>query len=89
MARPPGAVVPRSGQRTPQLGRGLRPVPGAIDDLYAHGGEFARLWDGPIHAPDGLDRLRVPDGDAQVDFDKDVLTLTPGDLRIVVFTRSG
>ena len=43
----------------------------------------------PIHASDGLDRLRVPDGDAQVDFDKDVLTLTPGDLRIVVFTRPG
>jgi transcriptional regulator with XRE-family HTH domain len=59
-----------------------------IEDLYARGGEFARLWDDPPHAADDLDRLGVPDGDGgQLHFDKDVLTLTPGDLRVVVFTR--
>ncbi|MCA2213514.1 helix-turn-helix domain-containing protein [Jidongwangia harbinensis] len=60
-----------------------------IDDLYARGGEFARLWNEPSPvAADDPDRLGVPDGaGGRTHFDKDVLTLTPGDLRVVVFTR--
>ncbi|GAA3926142.1 helix-turn-helix domain-containing protein [Actinoplanes auranticolor] len=59
-----------------------------ISDLYARGGAFTRLWDGPPDQPDGLDRLDVPDGHGgRTSFDKDVLTLAPGDLRLVVFTR--
>jgi hypothetical protein len=59
-----------------------------IADLYARGGEFARLWDNPSDPVEELDRLSVPDGaGGQLDFDKDVLTLSPGDLRVVVFTQ--
>ena len=59
-----------------------------ISDLYARGGPFARLWDNPANHPDDLDRLSVSDGrGGQTPFDKDVLTLTPGDLRVVVFTQ--
>lgn len=59
-----------------------------IGDLYARGGAFARLWDDPFDHLDGLDRLHVPDGSGgRTLFDKDVLTLAPGDLRVVVFTE--
>jgi hypothetical protein len=59
-----------------------------IADLHARGGPFAELWDRPPDRPDDLDRLTVPDGrGGQTLFDKDVLTLTPGDLRVVVFTQ--
>ncbi|WP_433731961.1 helix-turn-helix domain-containing protein [Actinoplanes sp. CA-051413] len=63
----------------------LRPL---ISDLYARGGAFARLWDGSPDPPDSLDRLDVPDGrGGRASFDKDVLTVSPGDLRLVVFTQ--
>jgi hypothetical protein len=59
-----------------------------IGDLYAFGGAFARLWDDPPDHPEVLDRLHVPDRrGGRTPLDKDVLTLTPGDLRLVVFTR--
>ncbi|MEV6633730.1 helix-turn-helix transcriptional regulator [Actinoplanes sp. NPDC051470] len=59
-----------------------------IADLRALGDGFVRLWEDPAAHPDGLDRLRVPDGrGGRTSFDKDVLTLTPGDLRLVVFTQ--
>jgi transcriptional regulator with XRE-family HTH domain len=60
-----------------------------IRDLRTHGGPFARLWDGPSDRPTAdLDRLHVPDGrGGRTPFDKDVLTLNPGDLRVVVFTQ--
>lgn len=66
---------------------GLRSL---IGELYARGGDFARLWDDdPAPAADDLDRLGVPDGTGgRTPFDKDVLTLTPGDLRVVIFTRA-
>jgi len=58
-----------------------------IGDLHARGGVFPQLWNGPVRTPDG-DRIHVPDGQGgRTAFDKDVLTLTPGDLRVVVFTR--
>ncbi|WP_249998496.1 helix-turn-helix domain-containing protein [Actinoplanes sp. M2I2] len=59
-----------------------------IGDLYARGGEFARLWDDPSEPADTADRLGVSDGRGGLaHLDKDVLTLMPGDLRVVVFTR--
>jgi transcriptional regulator with XRE-family HTH domain len=59
-----------------------------ISDLRTRSGEFARMWDGPSDTMDALDRLDVPDGrGGRTSFDKDVMTLTPGDLRVVVFTR--
>lgn len=59
-----------------------------ISDLYALGGVFAELWDVPSGVPGGTDRLNVPDGrGGETTFDKDVLTLDPGDLRVIVFTR--
>ena len=58
-----------------------------IADLRAHGGEFARLWDAAPAMAHDHDRLNVPDPEhGRADLDKDVLTLAPGDLRVVVFT---
>ena len=59
-----------------------------IADLHARSAAFTRLWQDPSAHEDGLDRLHVPDGrGGRTLFDKDVLTLTPGDLRVVVFTE--
>lgn len=59
-----------------------------ISDLHARSGDFASLWDGPSDPGVELDRLSVRGGPGgPVDFDKDVLSLSPGDLRVVLFTQ--
>ncbi|MFI2362845.1 helix-turn-helix domain-containing protein [Promicromonospora sp. NPDC019610] len=60
-----------------------------ITDLHARSQEFSRLWDAPP-APGGhADRLRVPSPvHGHLYLDLDVLTLSPGDLRVVVYTAS-
>ncbi|GAA1657439.1 helix-turn-helix domain-containing protein [Actinoplanes couchii] len=58
-----------------------------IGDLRARSPEFALLWDAPPSRTGPADRLRVPSpehGDLYLDLD--VLTLNPGDLRVVVYT---
>jgi transcriptional regulator with XRE-family HTH domain len=58
-----------------------------IADLRARGGEFVRLWDAAPAKAHSHDRLIVPDPEhGRADLDKDVLTLAPSDLRLVVFT---
>ncbi|WP_216897816.1 helix-turn-helix domain-containing protein [Nocardia alni] len=58
-----------------------------VTDLRTESGEFARLWSsadtGGYH-PDRI-TIRHPDR-APVLLDKDVMTIEPGDLRVVVFT---
>ena len=60
-----------------------------ITDLRTRSAEFAQLWDAPPAAGGHADRLRVPSpthGDLYLDLD--VLTINPGDLRVVVYTAS-
>ncbi len=60
-----------------------------IADLHARSPEFSRLWDAPPTPGGHADRLRVPSPvHGHLDLDLDVLTLNPGDLRIVVYTAS-
>jgi transcriptional regulator with XRE-family HTH domain len=58
-----------------------------ISDLRARSAEFTRLWDAPPTPGGHADRLRVPSPvHGHLDLDLDVLTLNPGNLRVVVFT---
>jgi transcriptional regulator with XRE-family HTH domain len=58
-----------------------------IADLRARSPEFALLWDAPPTPGGHADRLRVPTPDhGHLSLDLDVLTLNPGDLRVVVYT---
>ena len=60
-----------------------------IADLRARSPEFVRLWDAPPSPGGHADRLRVPSPvHGHLDLDLDVLTLGPGDLRVVVYTAS-
>ncbi|WP_305784647.1 helix-turn-helix domain-containing protein [Symbioplanes lichenis] len=60
-----------------------------IADLRARSPEFGRLWDAPPAEGGHADRLRVPSPvHGHLDLDLDVLTLHPGDLRVVVYTMS-
>lgn len=60
-----------------------------IADLRARSPEFVRLWDAPPTPGGHADRLRVPSPvHGHLDLDLDVLTLGPGDLRVVVYTAS-
>ncbi|MFI5843096.1 helix-turn-helix domain-containing protein [Catenuloplanes sp. NPDC051500] len=60
-----------------------------VTDLRARSGEFAQLWDAPPVAGGHADRLRVPNpAHGHLYLDLDVLTLNPGDLRVVVYTAS-
>jgi transcriptional regulator with XRE-family HTH domain len=58
-----------------------------ITDLRARSPEFVQLWDAPPSPGGHADRLRVPSPvHGHLDLDLDVLTLGPGDLRVVVYT---
>lgn len=58
-----------------------------IADLRARSPEFALLWDAPPTPGGHADRLRVPSPNhGHLYLDLDVLTLNPGDLRVVVYT---
>ncbi|GAA2469166.1 helix-turn-helix domain-containing protein [Winogradskya humida] len=58
-----------------------------IADLHARSPEFVQLWDAPLVEGGHADRLRVPSPvHGHLDLDLDVLTLTAGDLRVVVYT---
>ncbi|WP_423462051.1 helix-turn-helix domain-containing protein [Promicromonospora sp. MS192] len=60
-----------------------------IADLRDRSPEFVRLWDAPPSPGGHADRLRVPSPvHGHLDLDLDVLTLGPGDLRVVVYTAS-
>ena len=60
-----------------------------ITDLLARSPEFAQLWDAPPMEGGHADRLRVPSPvHGHLDLDLDVLTLNPGDLRVVVYTAA-
>lgn len=60
-----------------------------VADLRARSADFARLWDAPPVAGGHADRLRVPSPvHGHLDLDLDVLTLNPGDLRVVVYSAS-
>jgi transcriptional regulator with XRE-family HTH domain len=60
-----------------------------IADLHARSPLFGRLWDAPPLETGHADRLRVPSPvHGHLDLDLDVLTLNPGDLRVVVYTLS-
>ncbi len=60
-----------------------------IADLHARSPDFGRLWDAPPAEGGHADRLRVPSPvHGHLDLDLDVLTLTPGDLRVVVYTMA-
>lgn len=60
-----------------------------IADLLARSPEFAQLWDAPPTRTGHADRLRVPSPvHGHLDLDLDVLTLGPGDLRVVVYTAA-
>jgi transcriptional regulator with XRE-family HTH domain len=60
-----------------------------VADLRAGSPEFAQLWDGPPLEGGHADRLRVPSPvHGHLDLDLDVLTVNPGDLRVVVYTMS-
>jgi transcriptional regulator with XRE-family HTH domain len=58
-----------------------------IADLRTQSPEFALLWDAPPTPGGHADRLRVPSPNhGHLYLDLDVLTLNPGDLRVVVYT---
>ncbi|MFG1920640.1 helix-turn-helix domain-containing protein [Cryptosporangium sp. NPDC048952] len=60
-----------------------------ITDLLARSPEFVQLWDAPPLSGGHADRLRVPSPiHGHLDLDLDVLTLNPGDLRVVVYTAA-
>jgi hypothetical protein len=59
-----------------------------IADLHVRSPEFGLLWDAPPLPGGHSDRLRVPSQDGHLYLDLDVLTLNPGDLRIVVYTET-
>jgi len=60
-----------------------------IADLHARSPEFVQLWDAQPVEGGHADRLRVPSPiHGHLDLDLDVLTLNPGDLRVVVYTAS-
>ena len=60
-----------------------------IAELQARSPEFVQLWDAPPLPGGHADRLRVPSPvRGHLDLDLDVLTLNPGDLRVVVYTAS-
>ncbi|MDP9796119.1 transcriptional regulator with XRE-family HTH domain [Catenuloplanes nepalensis] len=60
-----------------------------IADLRAGSPEFARLWDAPPATGGHADRLRVPSPvHGHLHLDLDVLTINPGDLRVVVYTAT-
>ncbi|MDR7277099.1 helix-turn-helix domain-containing protein [Catenuloplanes atrovinosus] len=60
-----------------------------ITDLRRLSGDFVQLWDAPP-APGGhADRIRVPSRvHGHLDLDLDVMTLNPGDLRVVVYSST-
>lgn len=59
-----------------------------VEDLRGCSDVFEQLWNSPPPAGDRPDRVHFPDdAGGRASFDKDVLTLTPGDLRVVVFTE--
>lgn len=59
-----------------------------IADLHARSPEFAQLWAAPPFQGGHADRLRVPSPvHGHLDLVLDVLTLNPGDLRVVIYTR--
>lgn len=58
-----------------------------ITDLRAKSPDFGRLWDAPPTPGGHADRLRVPSPHhGHLELDLDVLTLNPGDLRVVVYS---
>ncbi|GAA0281015.1 helix-turn-helix domain-containing protein [Cryptosporangium japonicum] len=58
-----------------------------VADLHARSPEFVQLWNAPPRPGGHADRLRVPSPvHGHLDLDLDVLTLDPGDLRVVVYT---
>ena len=60
-----------------------------VQDLRGCSDVFEQLWSSPPPAGDRPDRVHFPDAaGGRASFDKDVLTLDPGDLRVVVFTES-
>jgi transcriptional regulator with XRE-family HTH domain len=60
-----------------------------VTDLRGQSPEFARLWDAPPTSDGPADRLRVPSPvHGLLELDLDVLTLNPGDLRVVVYTAA-
>ncbi|GIJ51002.1 transcriptional regulator [Virgisporangium aliadipatigenens] len=60
-----------------------------IGDLRARSPEFTLLWDAPPTPGGHADRLCVPSPvHGNLYLDLDVLTLNPGDLRVVVYTAS-
>lgn len=60
-----------------------------VRDLREVGGEFARLWAAAGRPQPDSDRLTVDDPDLGLfTLDKDVLTVKPGDLRVVVFSAA-
>jgi transcriptional regulator with XRE-family HTH domain len=60
-----------------------------IADLRAQSPQFAGLWDAPPTSDGPADRLRVPSpAHGHLELDLDVLTLNPGDLRVVVYTAA-
>ncbi len=66
-----------------------RELASMIADLQARSPEFAQLWDAPPTEGGHADRLRVPSPvHGHLYLDLDVLTLNPGDLRVVVYTAS-
>jgi transcriptional regulator with XRE-family HTH domain len=66
-----------------------RELASMIADLHGRSPEFARLWEAPPTPGGHTDRLRVPSPrHGHLDLDLDVLTLNPGDLRIVVYTAA-
>ncbi|GAB6902165.1 helix-turn-helix transcriptional regulator [Kineosporia succinea] len=60
-----------------------------IADLRTRSPEFVELWDAPPAQSGPADRLRVPSPvHGHLDLDLDVMTINPGDLRVVVYTAA-